>query len=76
MLALLLVAICLVLSNSAAIGIEASGIGAHTRLRLRVIVGLFETTTPILGLQLGRSLASTLSRAAHSIGVASGGAHS
>ena len=74
MLALLLVAISLGLSNFAAIGIEVSGIDAHTRLRLRVIVGLFETTTPILGLRLSRSLASTLSHAAHSIGVASEGA--
>lgn len=76
MFALLLVAISLGLSNFAAIGIEVSGIDARTRLRLRVIVGLFETTTPIFDLQLGRGLARTLSHAAHSTGVASEGAHS
>lgn len=54
--------------------IEVSGIDAHTRLRLGMIVGLLETATPILGLQLGRSVAGTLSHAAHSIGVASEGA--
>jgi putative Mn2+ efflux pump MntP len=71
MLALLLVAISLGLSNfAAAIGVGVSGIGAHTRLRVGVIFGLFETAMPILGLLLGRSLASTLGRAAHWIGAA------
>ena len=72
MLALLLVAISLGLSNFTAIGIEVSGIDARTRLCLRA----FETTTPILGLRLGRNLAGTLSRAAHSISVASEAAYS
>jgi putative Mn2+ efflux pump MntP len=76
MLALLLVAISLGLSNFAAIGIGVSGIDAHSRLRVGVIFGLFETIMPILGLLLGRSLASTLGHAAHSVGVASEGAHS
>jgi putative Mn2+ efflux pump MntP len=71
MLALLLVAISLGLSNfAAAIGIGVSGIDAQTRLRVGVIFGLFETAMPILGLLLGRSLASTLGHAAHWIGAA------
>jgi putative Mn2+ efflux pump MntP len=75
MLARLLVAISLGLPNFPAIGIGVSGIDAHTRLRVRVIVGLFGTATPILGLLPGRSVVGTLSPAAQSIGVASGGAH-
>ena len=71
MLALLLVALSLGLSNfAAAIGIGVSGIGARTRLRVGVIFGLFETAMPILGLLLGRSLASTLGHAAHWTGAA------
>lgn len=54
---------------------QVSSVTRTPRLRLRVMVGLFETTTPVLGLQFGRSLASTLCHAAHSIGVASEGAH-
>jgi putative Mn2+ efflux pump MntP len=71
MLALLLVAVSLGLSNfAAAIGIGVSGIDAHTRLRVGVIFGLFETAMPILGLLLGRALAGALGRAAHWIGAA------
>jgi putative Mn2+ efflux pump MntP len=72
----LLVAISRGLSNFAAIGVGVSGIDVHSRLRVGVIWGLFETIMPVLGLLLGRSLASTLGHVAHSIGVASGGAHS
>jgi manganese efflux pump family protein len=71
MLALLLVAVSLGLSNFAAsIGIGVSGIDARTRLRVGVIFGVFETGMPILGLLLGRSLASALGHAAHWIGAA------
>ena len=71
MLALLLVAVSLGLSNFAAsIGIGVSGIDAQTRLRVGVIFGVFETGMPILGLLLGRSLASALGHAAHWIGAA------
>jgi len=78
MLALVLVAISLGLSNfAAAVGIGVSGIDARTRLRVGVIFGLFETGMPILGLVLGRSLATTLGHAAHWIGagllIATGG---
>ena len=71
MLALLLVALSLGLSNfAAAIGIGVSGIDGRTRLRVGVIFGLFEGGMPILGLLLGRGLANTLGHAAHWIGAA------
>jgi manganese efflux pump family protein len=71
MLALLLVAVSLGLSNFAAsIGIGVSGIDARTRLRVGVIFGVFETGMPVLGLLLGRSLASALGHAAHWVGAA------
>jgi manganese efflux pump family protein len=70
-LALLLVAVSLGLSNFAAsVGIGVSGVDARTRLRVGVIFGVFETAMPILGLLAGRSLASTLGHAAHWIGAA------
>ncbi len=69
MLALLLVAVSLGLSNFAAsVGIGVSGVDARTRLRVGVIFGVFETAMPILGLLAGRSLAATLGHAAHWIG--------
>ena len=69
MLALLLVAISLGLSNfAAAIGIGVAGADVGTRLRVGVIFGIFETGMPLLGLLLGRSLARTLGHAAHWIG--------
>ena len=71
MLALLLVAVSLGLSNfAAAIGIGAAGVDARTRLRVGLIFGVFETGMPLLGLLLGRSLAHTLGHAAHWIGAA------
>jgi len=71
MLALLLVALSLGLSNfAAAVGIGVSGIDARARLRVGVIFGIFETGMPILGLLLGRRLANALGHAAHWIGAA------
>ena len=71
MSALLLVALSLGLSNfAAAVGIGVSGSDAGTRLRVGVIFGVFETVMPLLGLVLGRSLASALGHAAHWIGAA------
>jgi putative Mn2+ efflux pump MntP len=71
MLALLLVAVSLGLSNFAAsIGIGVSGVDAHTRLRVGVIFGVFESAMPILGLLAGRSLVGTLGHAAHWTGAA------
>lgn len=69
MIALLLVALSLGLSNFAAsVGIGVTGVGARTRARVGVIFGLFEAGMPILGLLLGNSLARTLGNAAHWIG--------
>jgi manganese efflux pump family protein len=70
-LAVLLVALSLGLSNFAAsVGIGVTGVSARTRLRVGMIFGLFETGMPILGLLLGHSLARTLGHAAHWIGAA------
>jgi manganese efflux pump family protein len=69
MLGLVLVALSLGLSNfAAAVGIGVSGVDARTRLKVGLVFGLFETGMPILGLLLGRSLASALGHAAHWIG--------
>ena len=71
MLALLLVALSLGLSNfAAAIGIGVAGVDAGTRLRVGLIFGIFEAAMPILGLLLGHSLAHALGSAAHWIGAA------
>ena len=71
MLALLLVALSLGLSNfAAAVGIGVAGVDAGTRLRVGLIFGLFEAGMPLLGLLLGHSLARTLGDAAHWIGAA------
>jgi manganese efflux pump family protein len=65
MLALVLVAMSLGLSNfAAAIGIGISGASARTRLQVGIIFGLFETGMPIAGLALGRGLAQTLGHSA------------
>ena len=64
-LALILVAVSLGLSNfAAAIGIGISGTGARTRLKVGIIFGLFETGMPIAGLALGHGLAQALGHSA------------
>jgi len=71
MLAVLLVALSLGLSNfAAAIGIGVSGVDLATRLRVGLIFGVFEAGMPVLGLLIGHSLAHTLGGAAHWIGAA------
>ena len=56
MLALLLVALSLGLSNFAAsVGIGVAGVDSRARLRVAAIFGIFETGMPVLGLLLGRS---------------------
>jgi putative Mn2+ efflux pump MntP len=71
MLAVLLVAVSLGLSNFAAsVGIGVSGVDGRTRLRVGVIFGVFETAMPIIGLLAGRGLARTLGHGAHWIGAA------
>jgi putative Mn2+ efflux pump MntP len=70
-LAVLLVALSLGLSNFAAsIGIGISGVDARTRWRVGVVFGLFEAGMPIVGLLLGRSLAGTLGSATRWVGAA------
>lgn len=65
MLALILVAASLGLSNlAAAIGIGISGTSARTRLKVGIIFGFFETGMPIAGLALGRGLAQALGHSA------------
>ena len=69
MLALLLLAVAVGLSNAAAaIGIGVSGIRGSTRLRVAVIFGLFEAGMPLLGLALGDGLATSLGQAARVLG--------
>src|SRR5689334_6435681 len=69
MVALLLVAASLGLSNFAAsVGIGVSGVDGRTRLRVGLVFGAFETAMPVIGLLLGRGLASALGQAAHWIG--------
>ena len=60
-------ALALGLSNIAAT-IGLSGVDARTRWRVGIAFGPFETGMPILGLAIGRSLATTLGTAAHAIG--------
>lgn len=77
-IALLLVAVSLGLSNfAAAIGIGFAGVDAGARLRVGSVFGIFEAGMPIAGLVLGRSLAGPLGHAAHWAGggllIATGG---
>jgi putative Mn2+ efflux pump MntP len=69
MLALLLVALSLGLSNFAAsVGIGASGVDARTRMRVGLIFGFFETAMPIAGLLAGRGVAGPLGHATRWLG--------
>jgi putative Mn2+ efflux pump MntP len=69
MLALLLVAAALGLSNFAAsVGIGVAGVDRGTRPRVGIVFGLFETGMPVLGLLLGHGLAHALGPAARWIG--------
>jgi putative Mn2+ efflux pump MntP len=68
-LALLLLAVAVGLSNAAAaIGIGVSGIRGATRVRVAVIFGLFEAGMPLLGLALGDGLATSLGQVARVLG--------
>jgi putative Mn2+ efflux pump MntP len=69
MLALLLVAVSLGLSNFAAsVGIGAGGVDTRMRLRVGLVFGFFETAMPIAGLLAGRGVASALGPAAQWLG--------
>jgi len=69
MLALLLLAVAVGLSNFAAsIGIGVSGVSRSIRIRVAVVFGLFEAGMPVAGLAAGRSLAAGLGQAARWLG--------
>lgn len=69
MVALLLVAVSLGLSNfAAAVGLGVAGVDQRTRVRVGVIFGIFETAMPIAGLLLGHGLAASLGHATRWIG--------
>jgi manganese efflux pump family protein len=65
MLALLLVAVSVGMSNfAAAIAIGVSGVDARTRLRVGLIFGAFESGMPVVGLLIGARVAAPLGHAA------------
>ena len=65
MVALLILAVALGLSNLAgSVGIGVSGVSGPLRLRIAVLFGLFKAGMPVLGLVLGRGVASGLGRSA------------
>jgi len=67
--ALLLVAVSLGLSNfAAAIGIGVTGVDGRTRLWVGLIFGLFEAGMPVLGLALGHGVAGVMGHAARWMG--------
>jgi putative Mn2+ efflux pump MntP len=68
-LALLLLAVALGLSNfAAAIGIGVSGVRGRDRVRIAVVFGVFEAGMPVLGVALGQGLASSLGHVARWLG--------
>lgn len=69
MLALILVAISVGVSNLAAsIGIGAGGVSTGTRARVLLTFGLFEAAMPIIGLAIGHDLASDIGRETRLVG--------
>ncbi len=69
MLALLLLAVALGLSNfAAAIGIGISGVHGRDRVRIAVVFGVFEAGMPVLGVALGQGVAAGLGHAARWLG--------
>jgi len=68
-LALLLLAVALGLSNfAAAIGIGVSGVHGRARVRIAVVFGVFEAGMPVLGVALGQGMAASIGQAAHWLG--------
>ena len=71
MLALLLVAVAVGVSNlAAAIAIGVSGVDARTRMRVGLVFGAFEAGMPLVGLAIGAQLAGNLGHAARWAGAA------
>jgi manganese efflux pump family protein len=68
-LALLLLAVALGLSNfAAAIGIGVSGVRGRARVQIAVVFGIFEAGMPVLGVALGQGVAESLGQAARWLG--------
>jgi len=68
-LALLLLAVALGLSNlAAALGIGVSGVRGRAKLQIAVVFGLFEAGMPVLGVVLGQGLAAGIGQAARVLG--------
>ena len=64
MIALLLAAVAVGLSNlAAAIGIGVSGVNARIRLEVGLVFGVFEAGMPVVGLLIGQRFASDLDKA-------------
>jgi manganese efflux pump family protein len=69
MLALLLVAASVGLSNfAAAISLGVAGVDARTRLRVGLVFGAFESGMPVVGLLIGDHVAAQLGQASRWIG--------
>jgi manganese efflux pump family protein len=67
--ALLIVAVALGLSNlAAAVGIGMSGVSGALRVRVAVVFGVFEAGMPLLGLLLGHGVAGSLGHTARWLG--------
>jgi manganese efflux pump family protein len=68
-LALLLLAVALGLSNfAAAIGIGVSGVRGRAKVQIAVVFGVFEAGMPVLGVALGQGVAASLGHAARWLG--------
>jgi putative Mn2+ efflux pump MntP len=68
-LALLLLAVALGLSNfAAAIGIGVNGVRGRARVQIAVVFGVFEAGMPILGVALGQGVAASLGHATRWLG--------
>jgi len=68
-LALLILAVALGLSNfAAAIGIGVSGVHGRAKVQIAVVFGLFEAGMPVLGVALGQGVAASLGQAARWLG--------
>lgn len=69
MLALLVVAVSVGMSNfAAAVAIGVSGVDVRTRLRVGLVFGTFESGMPVVGLLLGEQVAGPLGHAARWVG--------
>src|SRR5437660_9356734 len=69
MLAILLVAVSVGLSNfAAAISLGIAGVDARTRLRVGLVFGVFESGMPVVGLLIGSHLATMLGEAGRWVG--------